>query len=164
MSVGFNTRGRRALRAERGFTLLELVLVLLIAGIGLAVVVPSLGRQVGAWRVQQIARQLRATMEYARVQAIRSGEERVLIVDRENNAYWLVGEPAVRVSPQEGRLLPRGRWMDEEGQVGFYFYPDGVTSGGEVAVERVRGLSRLGYRVRLDPLLGTASVSEAERK
>ena len=143
-----------------GFTLLELVLVLVIVGIGFSVVAPALGERMSARRARQVAHELRAAMEYERIEAIRSGGERVLIVDPEKNAYWIGEDRVIEIPPRDGRLLPKGRSTDDQGRVGFHFYPDGVTSGGEVVLERVRGLSRLRYRVRLDPLLGTATISQ----
>ncbi len=150
-------------RRQAGLTLLELVLVMLIIGIGLAVVAPTLGRGIGASRVRQTARQIRAAMEYQRVQAVRSGKEQVLIVDPDQNNYW-IGEKdkVVSVPPENVRLQARGRWVDDEGKVAFRFYPDGMTSGGEVLVERRRGVSLVRYLIYLDPLLGIATMTEAE--
>ena len=148
-------------RRQAGLTLLELILVLFIVGLGLAVVAPALGTRMGTSQVRRTARQVRAAMEYQRVQAVRSGKERVMIVDPDRNSYW-VGEEegVVSVPPEDGLLRARGRWVDEEGKVAFRFYPDGITSGGEVLVEQRRGVSFVRYLIRLDPLLGTATVSE----
>lgn len=150
-------------RRQTGLTLLELILVLLIIGIGLAVVAPALGTRMGTSRARWTARQIRAAMEYQRVQAVRSGKERVLIVDPDRNSYWVGKEEGiVSVPPKDGLLRARGRWVDEEGKVAFRFYPDGMTSGGEVLVERRRGVSFVRYLIRLDPLLGTATVTEVQ--
>jgi hypothetical protein len=100
-------------------------------------------------------------MEYQRVQAVRGGKERVLIVDPNRNSYWVGEEEGVVSVPlEDGLLRARGRWVDEEGKVAFHFYPDGMTSGGEVLVERRRGVAFVRYLIRLDPLLGTATVAE----
>ncbi len=150
-------------RGRSGLTLLELILVLFLLGVALALAAPALNTGMGASRVRQAARELRAAMEYQRLQALREGREQVLVVDPENNSYRLGREgKVVPVPPEKGVLEARGRWRDREGRVWFYFYPDGLTSGGEVVVERKQGLTRIRYRVFLDPLLGTASVSEVE--
>jgi len=150
-------------RRQAGLTLLELILVLLIIGLGVAVVTPALGTKMGISRARRTARQIRAAMEYQRLQAVRSGKERVLIVNPDRNSYW-VGEEegVVSVPPEDGLLRARGRWVDEEGKVAFRFYPDGMTSGGEVLVERRRGVSFVRYLIRLDPLLGTTTVAEVQ--
>ncbi len=148
---------------QAGLTLLELILVMLIIGLGLAVVAPTLGTRISAGGVRRTAWQVRAAMEYQRVQAVRSGKEQMLIVDPDRNNYWLREEEGViSVPPQNGLLQAKGRWMDEEGKVEFRFYPDGMTSGGEVLIEKRRGVSFVRYLVRLDPLLGTATVTEVE--
>jgi type II secretory pathway pseudopilin PulG len=148
-------------RRQLGLTLLELILVLLIIGLGLAVVAPALGTKVSTGRARLAARQIRAAMEYQRVQAVRSGKERVLIVDPDQNNYWIGEEEGiVSVPPEDGLLRAKGRWMDEDGKVAFRFYPDGMTSGGEVLVEKRQGVSFVHYVIRLDPLLGSATVAE----
>ena len=161
-------------------TLLELILVMVIIGIGLAVVAPALGTRIGAGRTRQTALQIRAAMEYQRLKAVRSGKEQVLIVNPDKRSYCVgekervfIEDPGrdsdcegeekeVLVPPEDGFIQARGRWVDDEGRVAFRFYPDGMTSGGEVLVERRRGGTLVRYLIRLDPLLGTATVAKVQ--
>jgi hypothetical protein len=98
-------------------------------------------------------------MDVMRIRAIRSAQEEVLIVDPRENAYWREGGGgAVEVAPESGLLSARSRWVRENGQAEFHFYPDGTNSGGAIRVEQGRGAATTAYVIFLDPLLGVASI------
>ncbi len=142
-----------------GFTLLELILVLLIISVALAVVGPAIGSRFKSGDMRRTAVQLRAAMELMRVWAVRRGEEEVLIVAPRTNSYWNArGGETVELPRESGELSARGQWVHEEGQVEFHFYPDGTNSGGEVQIEKRQGVAVTAYVVHLDPLLGTATI------
>ena len=145
--------------STQGFTLLELILVLLIISIALAVVGPAIGSRLRSGDIRRTAIQLRATMDLMRVWAVRRGEEEILIVAPRTNSYWNArGGQTVTLPPESGELSARGQWVHEEGQVEFHFYPDGTNSGGEVRVEQRRGVTVTAYVVHLDPLLGSSTI------
>jgi general secretion pathway protein H len=143
----------------RGFTFLELILVLVIVSIALTIVGPALGTRLNSGDPRRTARQLRAAMELMRVRAVQGGTEEVLVVAPRLNSYWSErhGE-TVQVPPDGGVLSARGRWVREEGEVEFHFYPDGTNSGGEVRIEKRQGVELSAYVLVLDPLLGTATI------
>jgi general secretion pathway protein H len=153
------TQMKPARTLVRGFTLLELILVLLIISVALAVVGPAIGSRLKSGDIRRTAVQLRATMELMRVWAVRRGEEEVLIVAPRTNSYWNArGGETVELPPESGELSARGQWVHEEGQVEFHFYPDGTNSGGEVQIEKRQGVAVTAYVVHLDSLLGTATI------
>ena len=147
-------------RSRRGFTLLELMLVMLIVAIAAALVGPAIGSRLLRADARRTAVQLRAAVELMRVHAVRSGREEVLIVDPEENAYWREGGGAVNVPTESGVLSAQSWWVRENGQAEFHFYPDGTNSGGAIRVEQDRG--ETAYVVSLDPLLGVASIGRDE--
>ena len=147
----------------RGFTLLELILVLLIISVALAVVGPAIGSRLRSGDIRRTVVQLRATLDLMRVWAVRRGQEEVLIVAPRANSYWNVRSGAtVELPPESGELSARGQWVHEEGQVEFHFYPDGTNSGGEVRVEKRHGVTVTAYVIHLDPLLGTATIGRED--
>ena len=144
---------------QRGFTLLELILVLLIVSIALGIVGPAIGSRLRSGDLRRTAVQLRATMDLMRVRAVRHGQEEILVVAPRTNTYWSARSgQTVAVPPDGGELSVRGQWVREEGQVEFHFYPDGTNSGGEVRIEKRQGGAGTAYVLGLNPLLGTATI------
>lgn len=82
-------RGRRA-EFRDGFTLLELVLVMLIISIAMAIIVPSLGNATRGARVGDAAAQIVSLCNYARAQAIAEG--RPYRLNFGTGAYWLTAQ------------------------------------------------------------------------
>jgi len=144
---------------KRGFTLLELVLVLLIVSIALGIVGPAIGSRLNSGDIRRTTVQLRAAMQLMRVRAVQSGQEEILIVAPRSNTYRNArGGQTVEIPPESGALSASGQWVHEEGQVEFHFYPDGTNSGGEVRIEKRNWGSVTAYVLWLDPLLGTATI------
>jgi hypothetical protein len=98
-------------------------------------------------------------MELMRVRAIEEGKEEILVVAPKDGRYWHEGGgEEVRVPPESGELVARGRFTRETGEVEFHFYPDGTNSGGEVRIEKPRSEGGKIYSLMLNPLLGTATI------
>lgn len=148
---------------KRGFTLLELVLVLLIMAVATALVGPAISSRLLRADARRIAVQLRAAADVMRVRAVQSGQEGVMIVDPQENTYWREGGGGVvEVATESGFLSARSHLVRENGQVEFHFYPDGTNSGGVIRVAQERGATATAYVVVLDPLLGLASIAQDE--
>jgi len=100
-------------RAGAGFTLLELIAVLILISVLLALAAPSLGRFGRARATSDAASHLLALTHLARSQAAAQARIWRLNVDPEEAAYWLTMQQAgVFVSPRRdyGRVfrLPEG--------------------------------------------------------
>lgn len=159
---------RMGLRAfgNRGFTLLEIVLVLLILVVTAGIVAPVIGKRLTSGDPQQTALQIRSALTLMRVYAVQRGQPEILVVAPQNNTYWheRTGK-RVEVPPENGLLSTQSQWVrqGEEGEeVEFHFYPDGTNSGGAIRVEQARDPGFLAYTVYLDPLLGTATVQRED--
>src|SRR6266508_3589059 len=134
------TLTRPAYAGARGFTFLELILVLLIISVAVALVGPAVGSRLKSGDPRRTSVQLRAAMELMRVEAVRQGQEAVLVVAPRTNSYWREsGGGEIEIPSESGMLSARGRFVREEGQVEFRFYPDGTNSGGEVRIEKRQG-------------------------
>lgn len=146
-----------------GFSFLELLLVVLILSITVGLAVPMIGQRLSRGDPQQTAWRLRSALGLMRLYAVQRAEQQVFVVEPRSNAYRHQGSGAVvEVAPRDGLLSASGRWLGEDDEVEFRFYPDGTNSGGEIRIEQARvGLaagSRPAFVVALDPLLGTVSV------
>ena len=110
-------------RSAGGFTLLELVLVLLLISVVLAMAAPSLRGFVRARQTADAASQLLAMTQWARSQAAAEGRSYRLNVDAQAGAYWL--------SVERG-----GAFVELDGEYGRHFrLPDGVAAGLETPAD-----------------------------
>src|SRR5258705_9985342 len=78
-------------RRPAGFTLLEMVVVLLIIGIGTMLVVPMVEGGFDSREVRRAARQIASTMHYCRGEAVARGELQELVIDGKENGYHTTG-------------------------------------------------------------------------
>ena len=72
---------------ERGFTLLELMVVMVIAALVLALVGTSISRSVSGAEMRTAARKVAANLRYTRTQAILQKSEQVFLVDTEARTF-----------------------------------------------------------------------------
>jgi general secretion pathway protein H len=132
---------------ERGFTLLEVIVVLLILSLGAAVSAPAIGRSLDSIRLRAEIAGFSAMIRHAREQAITSRRPHTVVVETGGHEIRVVdGEHVRRVRP-----LPSAWTIDTtpRGLV-LRFEPQGSSSGGEYHI--VAGT--IGYRVTVDPLTG----------
>src|SRR5437016_13874639 len=97
------TLTRSAYAGARGFTFLELILVLLIISVALALVGPTIGSSLKSGDLRRTAVQLRAAMEVMRVKAVQQGQEGVLEVAPRTKLYSCqTGTAECEIRSEEG--------------------------------------------------------------
>jgi prepilin-type N-terminal cleavage/methylation domain-containing protein len=84
---------RRHLR--RGFTLIELVMVLVVVAAALAVAAPSLGGWRRGQRLQSAGDEFLAVARHGRALAVANAQVHRLYVDPANGTYWLMAQQGV---------------------------------------------------------------------
>jgi type II secretion system protein H len=139
----------------RGFSLLEMLLVLAIAGMIAAVVIPSLPGAIESARLRGSAEEVRATLTLARTLAVSEARLRAVAFDLERGAYGVEGDARRGLLPEGIRwsAIRLGDAAAESGVVRVRFYPDGSADEAEVAIVSSGGGSR---RVVVEPLTGIA--------
>jgi type IV fimbrial biogenesis protein FimT len=166
--------GKHRLVARRGFTVVELMVVVSILAVLLALAAPSFTPIVERWRVRQAVDSLRSTLYYARSEAIKRGGNVIVqkLPDNTNDCAasddgdwhcgWVVvtskGETLQRfdaplninVSRSGGEKIPFDRWGMTSGAtgVGFALYPKDKTTNDLSA--RCLNVSS-GGRIRIAP-------------
>jgi general secretion pathway protein H len=142
--------------AEKGFTLIELVVVLAICGLLLAIVLPFGFHRGSHDALAGGAREIAGALRLARSRAIISNRPALFIVDVENGFYRPPGAGAAHAVPAGTRLsLYTAQQERLSGAIGaIRFFPDGSSTGGGVAL----ALGPERYDVLVDWLTGGVSV------
>ena len=137
---------------------MEVLLVLLLLGVGSLIVLPAIERGLNQREVRQAALSFAATARSLRGKAIYEGAPRRLTVDRVENSYQGQGGKKVYL-PMHVRFSEIIGGEPGEGQEQrFVFFPNGSVLGDGVAVAGEEGA--VSYRVRLDALSGRVAVEE----
>lgn len=169
---------RRPLSDEKGFTLFELIVVLLIIGLMTALSAPTLYRQWRHAESKRAATSLAALLRHAHQRAILTKENQIVRIDLDGQlARLLISTPTVPEGIDDGEALPpprallkyrfppsvHPRLIDPQrstvvttGQRDILFYPTGYSTGG--AIELVNVLGRV-YRIVIDPVTGVPTIS-----
>lgn len=115
----------RSIKGKKGFTLLELLFVMLIAAVLVARAAPYLGSFTGARKTLNFAYRIAALTDYARSMAVSEGRVYVLNADYERGILWLTAQKGgsfERLSTEHGRdfLLPEGINIEIDQEYGFF--------------------------------------------
>lgn len=144
---------------HRGFTLVELLVVIVIMALLLGLVATSLSRSISGAESRVAARRIVAALRYTRTQAILQHAEQVFSVDLENSRYTAPGREPVELPEGMDILLTTARSeVTSESVGGIRFFPDGGSTGGRVDLV-VNGRE---YVINVAWLTGEASLELPE--
>lgn len=143
------------MRTAGGFTLVEMLVVLVIIALMLAMVGTSISRGVSGAEMRTAAHKVAASLRYTRTQAILRKAEQVFLVDTENRTFQAPGRKLETLPKGMNVELNTARSeLTSETVGGIRFYPDGGSTGGNV---RLEANGRV-YRVNIAWLTGEASL------
>lgn len=121
---------------NKGFTLIEVVIVVAIIAISLSMVGPRIGAGIGRLELNQAAQTVRTFIKLARVHAQRTDREQYVVLDKEQHLIALIGPDMAVIREQE---MPRSVEfvLQPDAQVSaLYVAPSGMLRGQAV---RLRG-------------------------
>lgn len=147
------------MRSARGFTLLELLVVLVVLALASAVAIPAVQSGWEARQIRQGTRQLASLMRGLRERAVRRGVQQEMIVDSDGQTiHWSEGE-TMSLPGAAWITGVRGGWRDQDGSVRVVFYPNGGTTGAGMIVA---GQNDAGIRfaIEVDALLGSVVIRD----
>jgi len=149
----------RASKGQRGFTLVELLVVLVIAALALSLVGTSISRSISGAEMRSAARKVAASLRYTRTHAILTKSEQVFLVDTEKRTFQ-AGDRKVEELPEgmNVELNTARSELTSETAGGIRFYPDGGSTGGNV---RLEANGRV-YQVNVTWLTGEASLEHPD--
>lgn len=145
---------------QRGFTLLEILVALVIGMLLVALTPPLLSGMSGATELRGAARQLAAGLRNARNEAITRQREAVLTLDLAKHRFAVSGDAREIALPDSVALhlyTAQSELLDgEKGSIRFF--SDGSSTGGAITVSG----PKLAYRVNIDWLTGGIAIVEEE--
>ncbi len=139
----------------KGFTLIELMIVIAIMAAASAAALPAMGRMYDSMQYRDAVRSVLASTKAARFKAISSGQA----VDW----VYVAGEREIHVHNKLQQTLSDDFSVDvtsarelsvDDRRAVIRFYPDGSTSGGDISLEHVTGK---GLKIKIDWLFGRIS-------
>ena len=154
------TPSRRAPRPA-GFTLVEMVMVLVIIAIGTALTIPLVEGGFEAREVRRAARQIASTMHFCRGEAVALGKPQEMVIDAaENSIHTTAWGRWATLTDRAVIEEIRGGNVMSEGVVQILFFPNGSTSGAEVVLAGRRDRREHRLLIALDPLVGSVRVGD----
>lgn len=140
----------------RGFTLIEMLVVLFIVSILLATVPPFFSAGMASTSAKGAARQLASDLRFTRSTAIVRQQETALALDVEQRSYRVVNTNKEVSLPESLALslitVESERLGEEQGMIRFF--PDGSSTGGRITVSQ----GNAEYVVDIDWLSGKVDL------
>ena len=143
-------------RSARGFTLLEIVIVLSIAVVAYLLVANIIFRGPSAYELKTSARTLAAALRQAQSTAMATRRDTTLTLDLDAREYAVSGESQPHKLPEglDLKLFTAQSEVENERRGAIRFYPDGSSTGGRITV----GVEDRKYLVDVDWLTGRGSI------
>ncbi len=153
---------------RRGFSLIELILVLFLIGLIAGLVTPFLISTLDRTKSQSEVRKIASTLRYARNQAISQKIPFAFAANIDDNRYWITPLNSNETSRffSLGPKIRIAQFVFQEetivhGSFSIVFYPQGSSSGGSIGLETAgAGKASVLYSITLDPVTGKPLVEE----
>jgi general secretion pathway protein H len=152
-------RQRYSIKAG-GFSLIELVAVLVLIALVFAMVTLSFSKSLASAKIQAASRDLVAALRFTRGQAIVKGKSTSLELDVENNRYMTPGRRVVALPPNmRMTLLTADNEVTGANSGRIRFFPDGASTGGHISVF----MGKDEWRINVDWLTGAVTREELKK-
>jgi general secretion pathway protein H len=124
----------------RGFTLLELVVVLFVVVLGFSVIGLNLSSGNDSTEVKAAARDIVSALRYARGQALTMHQEATVDVNLSDNSYMVSGRDKLYQIPKaiDVTVVTAQTELTKEGMASIRFFADGSSTGGRITLGRAQ--------------------------
>lgn len=160
------------MKRNKGFTLLEIILVILLLSLSAYLVVPSLARWAKAIELKGTTQKIAGILRYYRLSAIQKGQVHQILIDQKQRKLII---RALQSEKKDGGeftwvekikyQIPESINLKEEVSSSEYttelpaieFYPTGQANGGQILLA---DSEQKGYRIKVSFLTGLVEVEK----
>jgi general secretion pathway protein H len=143
-----------------GFTLVELLVAITIAGLVMTAAVPASVRFYESMQYRQAIRDVITTLAAARYRAIHTGKAQDIVFNTDTKVLQL-GSDTQQLPPKINIVVHTAREVNREGEGVIRFYPEGGSSGGDIDIAKPNGS---GVKISVDWLVGRVSQQQYDVK
>ncbi len=141
-----------------GFTLIEVLVVLVILALTMAVVVPAISKTRGE-SITDVAREVQATLRKARSDAVLTQRTHAVLVDVKGKRFWQQAHRKDKRIPEKITVSVNVASSEtRNGTAGIVFFPDGSSTGGFIRLSMGESSSK----IAVDWLTGRISVTQKD--
>ncbi len=143
------------MKRNNGFTLLELILVLFLTTLILGISTVFFANTLSSNKLNATAREMAATIRYAKYLAITKGESQTLLIDLDSKNYKIIGQSYKNIPPDiyiEVKDPLSGELV--HGKHPIAFYGTGGIEGGTIMLST----GKKSVSIELDPVVGSVII------
>lgn len=143
---------------NRGFSLIELLVVLVIMTTITSIVVVSFSSQLSSLKLKYQVRNILSSIQKTRLDAIKSGHETLWTLDLDSRRYWSA-QHKKNTYPSALKVVmdTASRERISSTKARIRFFPNGASTGAKVLISNERST----YVINVDWLTGLASIVDS---
>jgi len=144
---------------NKGFTLLELLVVLFIMVIGFTVVGINISTGENSTAIKAATRDMASALRYTRGQALLSHQEATLSIDLSENNYRVSNRAETYSIPKsiDVTVVTAQNELSGDGTANIRFFPDGSSTGGKITLEQ----GKTAWEITINWLTGQINLDDA---
>lgn len=136
---------------SKGFTLVELLVVLAVLAIVMSFAIPTLRHSLPSLKAKTVSQQIATAMRRTRSQAIREHRDAVFIMDVDRRTYRTDDGPPQQIDEETTvSLVTAATELDGAGIGNIRFFPDGTSTGGRITLQN----AHRSFEISVDWLTG----------
>ena len=149
-------------RLNNGFTLLELLVVLVIMILGFSIIGISLSSGDGSAAIKVAARDMVSALRYTRGQALMLHQQATMTIDLSENTYTVSDRSKNYLIPKAITLtvVTAQSELNGDGLANIRFFPDGSSTGGRITLEQ----AKVAKEININWLTGQIKLDDTDAK